>query len=118
MEYRIRALGNDGDSPWSESAWFHPAGTFAGQEPKQKNRIQVYPNPAYDRALVELDLPAGKEVIISMYGISGQLIWQETQLVRSLPQVISLPLEGVEAGNYLLRVQAKNVGQSVWLQVR
>ena len=64
--------------------------------------ITLYPNPARDAVNLETNGSWNKEFLISIYSITGQLIWSAT-LAQSQKQI---HLEGLESGVYIVSVRS------------
>lgn len=72
----------------------------------QEIEVSVYPNPAKNRATIEVDGAA--EIQIEIFNVIGQVVKVE----QTLGGLIVINLDDVSAGIYLVRVKS-DVGESV-----
>lgn len=93
--YRIRAIGNDGSTSYSNIQKFSPRGEISD--------LHVYPNPAKD--IVKLRLSPGmvnKPVEISILTIDGKLIMVQKTAYAEKEEMLNV--SGLPAGKYIIRV--------------
>jgi hypothetical protein len=108
-EMQVRAVcgGDDNGSDYSPLMTFQTdcasSVLSVGGKPVQ---YAVYPNPFADRAQLELQLPAGTEVGLSLFSIAGQEVWrQEMDLGSGAHQITVDPARELPSGIYFLRLR-------------
>jgi hypothetical protein len=72
--------------------------------PRSLDHLHVYPNPATDRLLCELRLEHAGKVTILILGHDGKCIHEQDAAVWSGPNLLTIPLEGLEAGAYYVQI--------------
>lgn len=112
--YRVKAVGDAGESPWSEEVRVDLAATAAVLRSPEAALpgLSVFPNPASDLVSVDFEsgiervwlLDAGGRVVVSLAG---------TGAVR-----VDLTLRGIDPGLYILRVESGGRVTSEQLMVR
>ncbi|MBN4071269.1 T9SS type A sorting domain-containing protein [Crocinitomix catalasitica] len=77
--------------------------------------LTVYPNPTEADLFVNFGTETETLIELSLTAISGQLI--QSRLITATTHSIRIPLEGVDAGTYLLRAKAIESGFSKVIKV-
>jgi hypothetical protein len=80
--------------------------------------VVLYPNPASDRLVLELEQSAGlRQVTLVLLDVAGKLVAQQIYDVATDRQMI-LPVAGLSAGTYYLQVETEKgtFGQRVLIQ--
>ena len=70
--------------------------------------VTVFPNPVSDKTTVSLDNTLGEEIQIGIYDLTGQLVYQQKMISEFGNQEISLPLQQLNTGVYLLTMRSGN----------
>ncbi|MFN3530725.1 MAG: T9SS type A sorting domain-containing protein [Bacteroidia bacterium] len=79
----------------------------------------VYPNPAAHEAQLKLSLPADARLSYEIYDLTGRLVVRQLpQMQLAGTQVLTLDLQQLRSGQYLLRIQADIEGQLLHQQLR
>jgi hypothetical protein len=68
--------------------------------------VEVYPNPVSEKTSVMLNNTNGEEVAITIYDLTGQLVYSQKIQSEKGNQEISLPLQHLNTGVYLLTLQS------------
>ncbi|GAB4330957.1 MAG: hypothetical protein Kow00127_23040 [Bacteroidales bacterium] len=76
---------------------------------KQDLSIQIYPNPASNRAVVSVNMTQSGPVVVEMYDLSGRLAATTQAELSAGMQSIDLNLGTLPKGTYLVRVIAGNM---------
>ncbi|MBM3428519.1 MAG: T9SS type A sorting domain-containing protein, partial [Bacteroidetes bacterium] len=84
-------------------------------ELNQYNPIQLYPNPANETAMISIPAYFGNDIQIVIYNALGQTM---QQFKRANNGSVQLELNSLSEGFYQVRVEGKNVNQSVRLVVK
>lgn len=78
----------------------------------------VYPNPASDKANIEIDADRDEKITVSVYDISGKTLLQQQYNLHNGNQTISLQLGNIASGMYEVSVlNAKGLIATRKLQV-
>lgn len=80
------------------------AATVSTEDNQAFYGVQLFPNPANDQALVQLELMNTQDVAVSLLNIQGQELYQNKRSFESGSQQIALDLNNLPAGIYLVRV--------------
>ena len=84
-------------------------------ELNQYDSIQLYPNPANETAMISVPAYFGNDIQIVIYNALGQTM---QQFKRANNGSVQLELNSLSEGFYQVRVEGKNVNQSVRLVVK
>jgi hypothetical protein len=84
-------------------------------ELNQYDPIQLYPNPANETAMISVPAYFGNDIQIVIYNALGQTM---QQFKRANNGSVQLELNSLSEGFYQVRVEGKNVNQSVRLVVK
>jgi hypothetical protein len=94
---------------------YNVIGEMVFTETKKVNRViepqfevTVFPNPVSDKTTVSLDNTLGEEIQIEIYDLTGQLVYQQKMISEFGNQEISLPLQQLNTGVYLLTLRSGN----------
>ncbi len=66
------------------------------------NRMNIYPNPAYDKAIVSFGKPLQKSAALQLIDYTGRIVYMDR--LNGGEQLINLSLEGFDSGLYVVRV--------------
>lgn len=100
--YRLKMVDLDGSTKLSDVvAVMHRFGTGIGMP---------FPNPAEDRISVQVELEAEQAVTLAAHDAAGRLVREHTITAASGAPVVSMPLHGLESGQYLLTVSTREGG--------
>jgi hypothetical protein len=80
---------------------------IVGMEDKEQTKSRVYPNPANEKAKIEIFEILGENVTIEIVNNQGQLIFSRTQKIDG-NQTISLETDEYPAGLYFYQIQSGN----------
>jgi uncharacterized protein (TIGR02145 family) len=72
-------------------------------ENKQSSEIKIYPNPMTENSIIEVYPPVAGDVLISIYGITGKLVFQIPDYLENSRQ--EFHLSGINSGIYLISVK-------------
>jgi uncharacterized protein YjdB len=80
--------------------------------------LHVLPNPSSGSAVVQLTLPVAGAYTLEVLDLSGKLLWQTSANGVAGAQKISLPIEDISSGVYLLKLRSDvGVAQPVrWIK--
>jgi hypothetical protein len=70
---------------------------------ESKFQVSVYPNPVGDTANLLLENTQGEAITLSVYSLSGQVVYQQILQSQVGDQEVTLPLNGLASGIYLLK---------------
>lgn len=100
-EFRVRAKCGREISDTSAVGIFSTPGFRQMQEP---DMASAFPNPATDRVYVEYEAHSSSKASIRLLGLLGETIWElETRVERGRNR-ISISLEDVAPGHYVIQV--------------
>lgn len=68
--------------------------------------FNIYPNPAQDRLVIDLDQPLNQKGEIVLYDLTGRIVLQKG--FSQLPGSSTLSLGQVSAGSYILEIKSEN----------
>jgi hypothetical protein len=108
--YRLKMIDTDGSSELSEVvAVANRYGSFVGG---------LFPNPAEDQISVVTDAETDVLAHLRVLDSSGRLVREHRSTVAAGQQAVTMPLNGLESGQYLLIVsfgegQAQHIGRFV-----
>ena len=89
--------------------WDHD-GPFGINEFDQARTVKVFPNPAGDEAMMELDLKASAKVVVRIVSALGRVIQTvDAGLIGTGQHEMLLPLQGIAPGHYTLRCSIGDV---------
>ncbi len=83
--------------------------TGVGLKPTQENKtfyFEVYPNPAHNSVLININLENNKEFTIQIFDITGRCVLKENY--KNSNQTIILDISKLNTGLYFVKVQANN----------
>lgn len=84
-----------------------------------ETQLRIYPNPTADRITVDFSVGTAGPVTVSLLNLSGQRVRQLPQeRLTAGPYTRTMSLQGLSAGQYVLRVQTKTSSQSQMVLVR
>lgn len=67
----------------------------------------IYPNPAYDKASIELSILYGQEIQVTIFDVTGKTVWNyESQILGS--PVLEVNLEDIPSGIYQVVLRTNN----------
>jgi hypothetical protein len=66
--------------------------------------LKVYPNPVSEQLRISLNANGTDEVILSLFNLTGQMVYQEIKPVKPGQNTFSIPAGELPAGVYTLRV--------------
>lgn len=69
------------------------------------DQVNIYPNPAEDMTSVQINLTKNSDVVVSLRTISGQIIVTRTYENLSGENLLSMPLQLLNSGMYLLDIK-------------
>ena len=67
----------------------------------------IYPNPANDKASIELSILYGQEIQVTIFNVTGKVIWNHASQILESP-VIEVNLEDVPSGIYQVVLRTNN----------
>jgi len=108
--YRLKMIDIDGSSEQSEVvAVANRYGSFVGG---------LFPNPAEDQISVVIDADAEMLAYLRVLDASGRLVGEHRSTVAAGQQTVTMPLNGLESGHYLLIAsfgegRSQNIGRFV-----
>jgi hypothetical protein len=108
--YRLKMIDIDGSSELSEVvAVANRYGSFVGG---------LFPNPAEDQISVVIDADAEMLAYLRVLDASGRLVGEHRSTVAAGQQTVTMPLNGLESGHYLLIAsfgegRSQNIGRFV-----
>lgn len=74
-----------------------------------ESKMKMYPNPVVDNATIEFNLKAQENVKLSVYSISGRLVYTEDLgLLQKGERKINIQLNDLSSGSYILTLQGSN----------
>ncbi|MGP8214166.1 MAG: T9SS type A sorting domain-containing protein [Bacteroidia bacterium] len=73
-------------------------------EVQNDNELRIYPNPVNSEIHIELTGAAIAQTV-SIYSITGEMIWNETLLTN---KTITVPVSGFASGIYIVKLQLKD----------
>jgi hypothetical protein len=75
--------------------------------------VKVYPNPASDNAVLNLNLKASANVEVSLQNIMGQVVMAKSEKMSAGEQAISFSMQNLPKGIYILKVSANGAAQEM-----
>jgi PKD repeat protein len=75
-----------------------------GESETEAAALMVYPNPVSGRLNISLNVNVTAEVILSLYNLTGQMVYQGIEPVSPGQNTITIPAGNLPAGIYTLRV--------------
>lgn len=102
-------IDNAGKATISEavSNGFVPAAT-ASLEDLTSNQlddvVKLYPNPAQHFTNIEINVKEATQLGVSLMDMSGKMIAQKDNMTINQPSIITLPLDGLNSGVYLVKL--------------
>jgi uncharacterized repeat protein (TIGR01451 family) len=78
--------------------------THVWQIPKITAQLKIYPNPAAERVTLEIDDTPYKEGVLSLYDVSGRLLFMKSILNK----IEVIDIEFLKAGEYVCILQTKS----------
>ncbi|MEQ9405584.1 MAG: LamG-like jellyroll fold domain-containing protein [Cyclobacteriaceae bacterium] len=73
-----------------------------------ESKISVYPNPATDRLLIEIEGVFSEDFEIQLFTVSGSQVLKESDIRRNRDDRLELDLQDVSPGIYLLKITNQN----------
>ena len=96
MYYRLTQYDAQGNSIYTDTQ-------KVNRTLESKFQIAVYPNPVGDTANILVENTQGEAITLSVYSLSGQVVYQQTLQSQVGDQEVTLPLNGLASGIYLLK---------------
>ncbi|MDO7884727.1 FG-GAP-like repeat-containing protein [Hymenobacter cheonanensis] len=86
---------------------FHPQAALATSPAALAALVQVYPNPAHESCTVVVPSMAGATTVrIELLNALGQVVLRQATALSGNGATLTLPIEGLAPGVYVLRLQA------------
>ncbi|MDX5443653.1 MAG: T9SS type A sorting domain-containing protein, partial [Hymenobacteraceae bacterium] len=95
--YRIKQVDTNGEYSYTNVKAVNNSET-------EIRAVKVYPNPATDKAVVEVKLQQPETVLLQLLNLEGKVMKQQEVKLVSGVQLLQLELENLPAGTYLLRI--------------
>lgn len=86
-------------------------------EPSLLSTMDVYPNPAIDQANLKVSSEVSTSSTLAIINATGQVVRNEPAQISVGENIISLNLEGLSSGIYLVRLSSPQFDQSIELNV-
>ena len=67
----------------------------------------IYPNPAYDRAYIDLAILYGQEIQVTIFDVTGKAVWNHASQILGSP-VLEVNLEDIPTGIYQVVLRTNN----------
>lgn len=100
--YRLKMVDLDGTAKLSDAiAVANRYGSFVGS---------IFPNPASERINIALDAPIEGIAIAHVHDASGRLVLERRIALHEGQAMLSIPLQGLEAGHYALSLSLPDGG--------
>jgi len=78
--------------------------------------INIYPNPSEDLLNINFNNSLPINIDLKLYDIAGKLITSTTQLINE-KQLLTLPMQNLAAGKYLLNIFCKETNEQFSFEV-
>ncbi len=102
--WRVRAINNSGNGPWSETWPFKTSAVSVKESPADIYRVTIAPNPSSGDTRIGFNMPAAANVTIEVYDLLGEKL--------------NVMQEGVlDAGEYSLPWNSTGLNNGVYLFV-
>jgi hypothetical protein len=75
---------------------------------KPAEALSVYPNPVSDRLNISFNLPGPELVVIEIYNMNGQLVYQAAETANNGQNMQTISLSKLPSGIYTLRLSSEN----------
>lgn len=76
-------------------------------------KLEAYPNPVVDVLTVRLENSTERAVKLSCTSLTGQLVWQEEATASAGDNLFYIPMGGLEAGVYFVKIQSASESQTI-----
>lgn len=106
--WRVRAINEVGEGPWSEPFKFKTFGTSNVENDIVK--FNVYPNPTFDNIQVTYNSDVQQNAQLVITDASGKVIMTSMQELSADANKIDMSVRHLQQGNYFLSIQTANSG--------
>jgi hypothetical protein len=115
-QWRVRARCSDGSkSGYSDLATF--CTDSAGARQAAEVAVEVYPNPANDRAVLNFHNERDEQLLVQVYDVSGQLVLSRSFAAAQGQNRLDLETAGLSVGSYIVQLQGGTTVRAVNLEV-
>lgn len=104
--WRVRAINEVGEGPWSEPFTFVTSGTSSVEGDVVK--FNVYPNPTFDVLRVSYNSAVAQDAVLYIVDASGKVVLTKSQALSANANSIELSVRHLVQGNYFLTIKAAN----------
>lgn len=112
--YQIRYTGLDGKDQFSGVIRLEAK---AGEIGTGIKIMEIYPQPAREGFSIEIEPGLNREVLLSLYDISGKEIMNRNYSTPEVTSLLEVEPEELEPGIYLLKLSGGQTGQTAWQKV-
>ena len=77
-------------------------------QPELTNSLTVFPNPASDQITARIVSEKQQTAAIQVVNLSGQVVWQADRTLAEGQEELSIPVNDLPVGFYLLQVRTKD----------
>ena len=82
-------------------------------EPTLQESMTIFPNPSSDIVNARIISKINKDATVRVMNLSGQVVWEQNQFLSEGEQQITIPLNELPVGFYLLQVNGEDGSTSV-----
>ena len=108
--WRVKAIGDGGESDWSEKFVFNIPVTVSNELeeiPSEFNLSQNYPNPFNPSTNISFNLPQASDVSLKVYNMLGQEVATlVSERLGAGAQTVTFDASNLSSGMYIYRIQA------------
>lgn len=102
--WRVRAINEAGEGPWSAPFTFKTAGTSSVEDGIVK--FNVYPNPTFNVLRVSYNSAVAQDAVLYIVDASGKVVLTKSQALSENANSIELSVRHLVQGNYFLTIKA------------
>jgi len=92
------------------SATYKDGPVSVGNATSFEHAVGIYPNPAHTEISIKLTVERPTEINISIYDLRGRVVGKGIDGIKLITgnHVLTLPLSGIDAGTYMMRINTND----------
>lgn len=79
-----------------------------GVEEVLENKLSIFPNPASDMAVINLNLVESNNVVVELVNTLGQKVFAQSSMLNAGPNTLELPVDVLTTGMYFVNITIAN----------
>ncbi len=109
--WRVRAINEVGEGPWSNIFKFHTYGKSSVEE-NEIVRFNLYPNPVLNNLSLKYISDYNQNANIAISDATGKIVLNQNVALSASSNEIKLNISSLQAGNYFLTISTSKSGNN------